>query len=170
MVKLTDGERLLAVMLADIMEHQKVESEIDPVFLKNQLASNSEWALGWKYDWLFRSNEQDPVVIETADILSMFRALEAGVERLAEPEKSELAGHHYAKFQGFDGNNDRHYGVAHTIIKDLDRFDEFAERGLNSHSQSTLPAYRAMLRRYNEVMEAKNFGPLSADDIRKILG
>ncbi|MGV3770291.1 MAG: YfbU family protein [Sphingobium phenoxybenzoativorans] len=170
MVKLTDGERLLAFMLADIIEHQKVQSEIDPVFLRNQLASNSDWALGWKYHGLFRSDEQDPVVTETADILSMFRVVESSIEKLSEPEKSELAEHHNAKFHGFDGNHDRHFGVAQTIIKDLERFEEFSDRYLNSHSQTTLPSYREMLARYNDVWKAKSFGDLTADDLRTILG
>jgi hypothetical protein len=39
------------------------------------------------------------------------------------------------RFAGFDGNNERHYGIATYRVDDMKRFQHFKGRDLNSHSQ-----------------------------------
>jgi hypothetical protein len=36
------------------------------------------------------------------------------------------------RFEGFDGNHERQFGIATFIVKKLDRFDRFEGRSLNS--------------------------------------
>jgi len=63
-------------------------------------------------------------------------------------EHGNLVGRTYPialTFDGFDGNNDRHSGLASFLVQDMGRSEEFKGRPLNSHSQSSLPKYRNMV-------------------------
>ncbi len=165
-MQITDGERLIGVMLADLMERLDVNTELDPTLVKRLLINKEDWALEWEYPFL-HSGETPALVAETADILSMFSAIEAYTSRLSASEQDEIKALHYSEFQGFDGNHDPHFGIAGTLINDLGRFSEFTKRSLNSHTQTTLPAYRQMLIKYNTIMKGK-FGGLVADEIKQI--
>jgi uncharacterized protein YfbU (UPF0304 family) len=49
------------------------------------------------------------------------------------------------QFRGFDGNNESEYmSVASFLINDLERFEEFKGRSMNSHMPS-IETYRRML-------------------------
>lgn len=82
----------------------------------------------------------DPAVVkETFDILDMFRALNDAGQRGINLTGGTLP----AKFEGFDGNNDDHYGVSIFL---LDKRGAYAESApaKNSHSSGTLTRYRRM--------------------------
>ncbi|WP_129791527.1 YfbU family protein [Sphingosinicella sp. CPCC 101087] len=166
---LTDGERLIVVMLADLMEAMKVKREIDPALVQRLVINRDDWALRLQYPGIFDSEApSDAEVRETVDILAMWSFVEYSVGELDQPEQDEIKAMPW-QFSGFDGNHDRHHGIAHTLIHDLDRFSEFKERSLNSHSQATLPRYRVILGRYNEAMHGCGGEPFTADQLRTIL-
>jgi hypothetical protein len=177
-VKLSDGEKLILVMLGDIYKKlgiKKNESEIDGDFVQHCVFDNQPWALSWKYTGIFQGeNDDPPVVRETADILTMYRALEHSYENLSQAEKDELkqkAGYNfsYIKYQGFDGNNDPHISVAAFLVNHLDRFDELkgGRERLNSHSHTTLPKYRRMLPVYDSLGFPQN--GYTVDQLLKII-
>jgi hypothetical protein len=168
-MELTDGERLIVVMLADLMEAMEVNREIDPALVKRLAINRDDWAIRLVYSGIFDSEPPTEAdVRETVDILAMWGFIEYSVEELDQPERDEIKLLRW-QFTGFDGNHDPHHGIAHTLIHDLGRFSEFKERGLNSHSQATLPRYRSILWRYNQAMHGGGAAPLSADQLRTIL-
>lgn len=169
-MELTDGERLLAVMLADVMKALKVQGELDTALIKSLIINNDEWALRRKYPSIFeRESDPDEVVKETADILWMFGIIESSIGRLEGEQAAEAAGWHYNQWRGFDGNNDSHYGVARTMIEELGEFDQ-SRKGvnLNSHTQTTLPRYRSMYQKFYGYVEAQQAAPLSFEALRDI--
>lgn len=139
-MQLSDGERLIAVMLAEVMEALKLDQELDPALIKSLVINNDGWALRRKYSGIFNSEApSDEVLSETTNILWMWGIIESSIERLTGAEAEEATGWHWTAFDGFDGNNDPHYGVARTMIEDLGEFSS-SRKGvnLNSHSQSSL--------------------------------
>lgn len=170
-MKMSDGERLIAVMLAEIMEALKLNNEIDPSLVKTLVYDNDGWALRRKYSGLFGSEPPpEEVVKETGDILWMWGIIEHSIKRLTGDDAAEAAGWHWSTFSGFDGNNDPHHGVARTMIEDLGEFQDFKGRGLNSHTQSTLPRYQRMYAKFDGYVNAGQASPLSMDALRDLCG
>lgn len=169
-MKLSDGERLLVVMLAEVMEELKLNREIDPKLVKRLAINHDDWAIASHYHGIFDSQApSDADVKETHDILSMWSFIEYSIIGLEGAEAKEAAGFRHTQFSGFDGNNDDHYGIAHTLINDLGLYSEFASRGLNSHSRATLPRYRTMLPKFEKATAGKAGEPLSIDELRDLL-
>lgn len=169
MLRLTPAERLITYMLAEVMEHLEINQEIDPSFIKSQLAGGDEWAIVWKHQ-IFGNTENvsEEVVDETASILSMMSFIEYSYNKLPPEEQAEFADEHRREFRGFDGNHDRHYGVAQTFIDELDRWSEFKGRYLNSHGSITARGYLLMKPAYDAEMRGGMGEPLSAEQLRRI--
>jgi hypothetical protein len=169
-MKLSDGERLIVVMLAEVMEAMRLNHEIDPTLVKKLAIYHDDWAIAHKYHGIFDGEAPtDGEVKETHDILSMWSFIEYSIGQLEGEEAKEAAGFRNTQFSGFDGNNDPHYGIAQTMIQDLGLYSEFAGRGLNSHSRATLQRYRNMLPKYDKAMEGTHGEPLSIDVLRDLL-
>jgi uncharacterized protein YfbU (UPF0304 family) len=169
-MKFTDGERLIAVMLAEVMEALKLDQELDPTLVKSLVISNDGWALRRKYSGLFDSEApSDEVVKETGDILWMFSIIEDSITRLSGAEAEEAKGWFNNKWNGFDGNNDDHYGVARTMIEELGEFSQSRQGvNLNSHTQSSLPQYRRMYETFEGYLKSSQASPLSFNALREI--
>jgi uncharacterized protein YfbU (UPF0304 family) len=168
-MKLSDGERLLAVMLAEVMEALKLDREVDPSLIKTLVCNGDDWAIKRKYPGIF-SNERDTseAVTETTNILWMWGIIEHSLSELTGSEAEEAKGWHWTKFNGFDGNNDQHYGIALTMINELGEFESFKGRGLNSHTQSSLPRYRSMYSTFEKHLHAGAANPLSMEALRDL--
>jgi uncharacterized protein YfbU (UPF0304 family) len=169
-MQFTNAERLLGIMLAEIMEGMNLSREIDPTFIKSALIGHEEWSIPWKYGF-FHDEEtaSDDEVMETASILSMMSFIEYSVGELDPADQAEFADEGALRFDGFDGNHDRHSGIANTMVNDLDRYSEFKERGMNSHSRGSLMRYRRMRPAYDQELDGMNGEPLSAEQLRTIV-
>ncbi len=168
-MKLTDGERLITVMLSEVMEHLDLDGELDPSLIKKLVCGGDEWALKRKYSGIFGCEPPaDGVVSETTDILWMWGIIESSIAKLEGAEAETAKGWHYTNFGGFDGNNDPHYGVAQTMVRELGEFADFAHRDLNSHSQSSLPRYREMYGKFETYVHSGNAAPLSFEALTDI--
>jgi uncharacterized protein len=167
-MKMSDGERLITVMLAEVMEYLKLDQEIDPAFVKKMVIGNEAWALKWRYHGLFSGEEpaSDALVNETSKLLSMWSWIEHSVRELPPSDQAELAAKYRTQFSGFDGNNEDHHGVAFTLVKDLGRFDEFADRELNSHGMR-VPKYRQMKVVFDRATD-NGYEPLSKEALIEI--
>ncbi|MDO9475139.1 MAG: YfbU family protein [Pseudohongiella sp.] len=156
-MKISDGEKLIILMLTELYQKLNVEGEIDPEFIRSAIFSNNLWSLPWKYSGIpFTDQETPDIVKEVLDILDMWSLIEYSYENLSDEEKVRLeegAGV-FGKdpiFRGFDGNNEStHMGTALFIVNDLDRFQEFAGRNMNSH-MSSLDGYRRMLHKFENI-------------------
>ena len=169
-MQMSDGERLIAVMLAEIMEALKLNNDIDPALVKTLVINNDGWALRRKYSGIFGSEApSDDVVRETTDILWMFGIIESSIGRLTGTEAEEAKTWHFNQWHGFDGNNDSHYGVARTMIEELGEFQQSRNGvNLNSHTQSSLPHYRRMYEKFMGYVNSSQAAPLSFDALRDL--
>jgi hypothetical protein len=167
-VKLSDGEKLIAIMLADIMEANGVDGEIDPDFVREAITSGHSWSLRWQYPGIFHGEEDtEEVVTETANILDMCRVLENSISNLSDEDRSTIPADDQKVFYGFDGNNEPHYGVARMFIEKMGRWEEFSSRGLNSH-MPTLDRYRRMKEAFDRSPRAQG-GGYGLTEVRAIL-
>jgi hypothetical protein len=162
-MQLTNTERLMLVNQYRILAKLNDEDEETGYYSKK--AEILERGYEWYYDELLSSEPLPKEVSdETMDILDMFRQLDAYVDQLTEEQRATLD-LNKLKFDGFDANNDRHYGFAKFIIEKDDRYDERKEMYLNSHTSASIDKYRRMLPVYNE---RKAIGHLTIDDLRAI--
>lgn len=168
-MKLSDGERLIVVMLAEVMEELKLNKEVDPSLIKKLAYNGDDWAIKHRYTHLFESTSATPeVVSETINILWMWGIIEHSLESLEGEQEAEAKEWRYTKFSGFDGNNDPHHGVAHTLIRELGDFPEFKQRELNSHTQTSLPRYQRIHQKFDKYVQSGDAAPLSFDALRDI--
>lgn len=169
-MNMTNGERLIVVMLAEIMEAHNLNNEIDPALIKSLVCNNDGWAIRRKYSGIFESESpSNEVVRETTDILWMFGIIESSIANLTGEEAAEAQGWHNNQWHGFDGNNDPHYSVARTMIVELGEFEDSRQGvNLNSHTQTSLQTYRRMYEKFDGYVQAGQAAPLSFDALRDI--
>ncbi|WP_315772765.1 MULTISPECIES: YfbU family protein [unclassified Bradyrhizobium] len=169
---LSDGERLILVMLAEVYKHHGIKGEIDPDFVLATIFNNQTWAFRWKYGSIVREDQKQPEIVEeTCDILDMYRHMSNSLKKLDAAQLSAIKKRtdpfdDYLKFQGFDFNNDEHATVVDHLVKHLDRYTEI-NPDLNSHSSATIQQYRKMLTRYQKNRPAH--GELTPEQIIAIV-
>ena len=149
-MELSDGEKLILIMLSEIYEKLQLDGEIDPQFIKSAIFSENTWGINWKYSGIpFEDDKTPQIVKEIANILDMWEIIETSYEKLSEKdkilvEKEASPFGRNPRFHGFDGNNEsKLMGIAIFLIDDLNRFQRFIERDLNSHYPS-IDVYRRM--------------------------
>ena len=174
-MKITDGEKLILLMLSELYDKLGVEGEVEPDFIRTAIFSNNTWSIPWKYVGIpFEEQDTPEVVKEVLDILDMWSMIERSYEILSNESKEfvEKEASPFGKdpkFPGFDGNNETEYmGTASFLVNDLDRFEEFKGRNFNSHYPS-IDSYRRMLSVFKPLLQNLNFQPLSAQNIVDIL-
>lgn len=175
-VQLSDGEKLIIVMLRDVYKHMKMDrGEIDPDFISEVIWGGHYWAPRWEMQGMFHDHADDPrEVREVVNILDMWDLIERGHEKLPKKDKdrvekdAEPFGKH-VKFMGFDGNNEgTHMSIARFLVEKMGRFQRFKERDLNSHMPS-VGTYRRMLSVFEPMRKALVGGDLNATQIIAIL-
>jgi len=174
-VKITDGERLILGMVAEIHTHLKVKGELKPDFIMDAIYGGHYWGLAWKYSGLFHRHEDGAKnVSEVVDVLDMWSFIESSYAALSAKDKGRVEKEaapfgKNPRFPGFDGNNEtEHMGIANFLIEKLERFSSFAGRDLNSHWQS-LDTYRRMLRVFDPIRRTLIGRTLTADEFIAIL-
>lgn len=166
-MKLSDGEKLIAMMLADLMKANEVKGEIDPDFVISAITGDHTWGLKWKYPGIFHNEAPaDEVVEEVTSILTMSRMVEHSIEQLSPEDRAQIPEEDREVFVGFDGNNEDHFGVAVFLVEELGRYAELEGREMNSH-MPMVPKYNRMRAAYDHV--AGGMGPLSLQNIQTVL-
>ena len=174
-VKISDGEKLILIMLCDLYKHLEVDSEIDPEFVSKTIYGGHYWGLEWEYSGLFHGHVDRPrVVSEVVDLLNMWSSVESGYEQLSAKDKervrseAELSGENVL-FPGFSGNDESEYfSIANFLINGLGRFGKFKGRDLNSHFPF-IDDYRRMLTVFNSMRSTLIGRRLSALQIINLL-
>ena len=129
------------------------------------------WALEMSYPGLFAVEPDSPKVVdEVFDVLEMWGQIEWGYSKLGEEDRSRIEAEggpfgRHVSFPGFDGNNEaEHLGIAHFLVKKLERFTEFKDRDLNSH-MPCIDAYRRMLDVFGPMKRMVIGGHLGSEQI-----
>ena len=174
-MKLSDGEKLIIIMLSELYGKFGVEGEVDPEFIKSAIFNDQLWGLKWKYSGIPFDESEDPEIVkEVVDILDMWSFIEIACNKLTDEQKAKLemdAAHcgKDLKFQGFDGNNETEYmGTAMFLVNDLERFQEFKGRSFDSH-RASVEKYRRMLKVFEPIRKNLAYEPMSINDLTKIL-
>ncbi|HHR6066197.1 TPA: YfbU family protein [Providencia alcalifaciens] len=174
-MKISDGEKLIILMLNDLFRANNVKSEFDPDFLDEAIRDNHLWAIDWKYPGIeIDDNDTPDYVIDVVNYLDMWSFIEESYNRLTPSEIThftELTPNFTSepKFIGFDGNNESKYlTTAKFLINKLDRFTEFSGRYLNSHSRR-ISIYKRMLPIYEKERESNGFNFLNAESLARVI-
>lgn len=174
-MKLSDGEKLIILMLSDLYEKLGVEGELEPDFIKSAIFSDQLWGIRWKYSGIPFEDVEDPAVVkDVVDILDMWSFIERSYAELDDEQKDQLEKDaepfgRDPKFQGFDGNNETEYmGTAIFLVNELDRFTDFKGRSFNCHHPS-IEMHKRMLEVFEPMRTRLAFGLLSAEDLAAIL-
>lgn len=173
---LSNGEKLIIMMLADLGKALKVAGEIDVDFVSDAITSGNTWALENRYTGIFHGEDaSDSTVRKVHDVLSTWTTIERAVADLSEEDRARLEAEAQPfgknpRFPGFDGNNESEYmSVASFMIEKMGFYPELAGRGhLNSH-MPTLQSFERMKRAFDEAWTASHFGELTVDQLIKIL-
>jgi uncharacterized protein YfbU (UPF0304 family) len=169
---LSAAEKLVLAMLAGIYKKLEIKDDIDPKVVLAGIRDDSSWILQFQYS--DSAEELPPKVKETCDILDMYRWIGASFKGLSKSEKERVKNESdhwgkYVEFQGFDGNNDEHYGILSDLVNVLEKYDERKGGILNSHSQVSLPKYRKMLSAFQSITMPFSHDGLTADQLIKVL-
>jgi uncharacterized protein YfbU (UPF0304 family) len=175
-MKLSDGEKLILMMLSELYEKLDIKGQIDPKLVQEAICGGEAWSLKRKYSGLFDIEETDPATVtEVEEILEMWWFLESAYNRLSKADKERVAAEagplgKDVKYPGFDGNNEtRHLGVARVLIERLDRFGDLKGRGaLNSHFP-TLDMHHRMLEAFKQMRPTLAGGRAGADEVIALL-
>ncbi len=158
-MKLSDGEKLILLMLCEIQEHLKVKSNTDTELVKQAIYSGNIWGLDWGMPGVFHGSETpEEVVSETVNVLGMWERLEQSANGLKPEDKEWLEKNLEfgdVKFMGWDGNSSlevQYTSAAHFLVDHLDRFHQFKGRDFNAH-MPTLDAYRRMLPVFEPILQ-----------------
>ncbi len=174
-MKLSDGEKLIVLMLTELYQKLEVDGEIDPDFVRAAIFNDKLWGIRWKYPGITFSDAEEPAVLrEVLDILDMWSFIERAYDELTAEQRSELEKQvRYfgkdPKFRGFDGNNEGEYlGTAHFLVNELERFEEFKGRDFNCHHPS-IDAHQRMLAAFEPIRTNLGFRSMSVQELASVL-
>lgn len=173
-MKLSDGEKLILLMLADMYKGLKIKGDFDPGFISETIHSDHLWGFNWRFQGIpLEKSEDPPELRETVDYMDMWSFLEDSYKKLSPADKKRIEteaepfGKH-VEFHGFDGNNETHYHIARYMVDHLDRFQSFKKRELNSHSP-TIDMYARMYRVFEPMRSRLMDRLLNTDEMIEIL-
>jgi len=169
-----DSEKLILLMLSEIYENLEIDSsEVNPGFIKSAIFTDNTWGITWEYSMIL--SEETPVEVkDVVDILDMWDFIEESYQNLSNKEKIELKNKSEVwgekpKFDGFDGNNESKYkSIADFLINDLNRFQIFKGRYLNSHTR-TIERYKRMFLTFDHMRKGLVSRLLSVNQLVEIL-
>jgi uncharacterized protein YfbU (UPF0304 family) len=176
-MKLTNPEKLILVMLAEIQEKLAMKDGTDHKLVANAIYSENTWALDWEMPGIVGSSAEPtpPEVSFVVDVLDMWTFIEEAYESFNAVEKEKIKeeaspfGAH-VHFAGFDGNNEGEaMSIANFLIEDMGRFSQFKGREMNSHC-SSVPTYKKMLTAFEPLRSTLDGrAHLSVDQVVSIL-
>lgn len=158
-MQLTNAEKLMLAMVAEIHQAAGIKNGIDSKLIQDALWSNNDWAIGWDVQLPWPQRDANPPhVNHVVDVLDMWNFIESSYSALAVSEvqrvDAETGYKGGPKFPGFDGNNEsEEYSAAQFLIKNMGRFSNFATHYLNSHGP-TIDRSKRMLAIFKPVRDS----------------
>jgi uncharacterized protein len=158
---LSDGEKLIALMVGDLIKGLGVKSDMNISLVENVIYGGHYWALGWEMPGIFHGHaDKQSRVRFVVDVLDMWSFLEEAFEELSDDDRAKLAAEvepfgQCVRFPGFDGNNEGEYlSIATFLVKDLQRFSRFRKEDLDLNSHfATIGNYGRMFRSFEPIRE-----------------
>lgn len=174
-MEMTDAQRLIIFMLAEIYEHLGLEG-VDPNLIREAIHSDNTWGISMAYDGLrFEETDTPPHVQGVMQAMEMWRHLERIFEQYSEGEQRDILqrsnqSRETLLFPGFDGNNEtEHISAATFLIDNLGLFHRFRGRDLNA-GYPCMTRYRRMLPAYTEVLRSdRGLEGMTPEDMVNIL-
>ncbi|MBB6184929.1 YfbU family protein [Oleiagrimonas soli] len=175
-MRLSNAEKLILTMLADIHKELNIQGDVDARFVTKAIYTGNTWALSWEMQSIVGDSPEPtpPIVSEVVDIIDMWSFIEEAyssfddAERKRVKDEAEPFGEH-VEFAGFDGNNEtEHMSIARFLVEEMNRFSRFKGRDLNSHYPS-IDGYREMLAVFNPIRETLIGHGLSVDQLVAVL-
>lgn len=160
------GEKVIALMLADLMDHLKVRDGIDTSLLKAALYDGHTWAFDIACPGLTMPEADPSLHPFVFSVLSMWTEIERSVKDLSKAERAKFAKQAQPfgdnpKLPGFDGNHETElFSIAKFTVEHLGRFEWFKKRSMNSHWPMA-STYRSMLEKFNEMRKEQHSSRLS---------
>ena len=154
---LSEGEKLILVMISDIYQHLKLD-RLDAKLIREAISTGNTWAIPW---------DPDAVLDEVVDILRMWEYIEHGYQRLAPADRERVAKEvdDPVKFNGLGGDDDsQHVRVASFLINHMDRYENLKGRPL-ANSGYPIERHRRMLRAFDPLRIGRRPPHLTADQI-----
>jgi uncharacterized protein YfbU (UPF0304 family) len=176
-IRLTDGDKLVVVMLRDIYKHLKLEhGEIDPDLVADAIFGGHLWAPKWQMQGLFHDHEDTEAELRfVTSVLDMWHFLESGYSQLSKKDKewvakeADLVGDNLA-FEGFDGNDEGTFmSIAGFLVENMRRFPRLKGRGTTNSHAPRVGAYRRMLTVFDPIRRNIMGNDLSAAQIVEVL-
>lgn len=174
-VKLSDGEKLLIAMVADLGKPEP-KRQIDTKKILDALYGGHYWSLKWDHEWLLNDYEDSPGAVSfVVDVLDMWSFIEEAFQQFSKADRKRLMdelGRTYevVEFPGFDGNHEGTYmGIAMHLVESMGRFARFKGRSLNSHMRK-VEGYARMTRKFEPMRSDFSRGShLSVDQVIELL-
>lgn len=153
-MNLSEGERLILVMLCDIYKALELKGAVDPDALKPLILSRGSNGAAHAVNGAPGTHHnRTAVATEVSEILDMWSAIERGYKHLSVEEKRTVEAEagplgRGVRFSGFDAESEiEHRDAAHHLIEVTGLFERFQGRTLGAHMPA-LAGYRRMLRLY----------------------
>ena len=171
-MQLSDGEKLIINMLADLYDKLEVKGDIDAEFVRSAINKDHAWGIAWEYSGIPLDDKTPELVSEVVDILDMWSIIEFSCKELDSDNKEMFAENFPSgvlpKFIGFDGNNESKYlSATKFLVEDLKRFEEFKDRDFNSHLRK-LENYRKIFKKFESIRSQSYDGKLSFEQLLHI--
>ena len=130
-MKLSNSEKLILTMLAEIQVKLGIQNGTDTKLLTSAIYSNNTWALSLEMPGIVGGSPDPtpPAVSEVAEILDMWSFLEEADVKFGPAEKARVKSEadpfgSHIHFGGFDGNNEAELmGIARFFVEDGFRLD-----------------------------------------------
>lgn len=174
---LTEPEKLMLLMLADIHEHLGIDGgSVDSAFVRAAITDGQTWALSSRYSAQAYASEDksSAEADEVYDILDMWSFLEEGYAALgvadqARVDEANLG--HPVQMPGFDGHEDQIH-IAKFIIERMDGFQSLKDRASRDCHSPVKARYAAMVSAFTPLRAQLSRGisrRLTADEIIRVV-
>ena len=158
-MNLSDGEKLILLMLSKLYEELDIEGGIDPKLVHAAIHTGNLWGLEEKYAGVFNKAEPDPLIVtDTVKILNMWNWIEKAYEKISPEDKDRVKTETQSsetdiRFPGFvsDEKEIAYLEVTHFQIDSLGKFKEFKGREENS-GLSSMAAYHHMYAVFQSIL------------------
>jgi uncharacterized protein len=158
---LSDGEKLIAMMLSEFIQKRGVKIDMDVNLIQKAIRGGHHWVLNQEMSGMFPDRTVSLSSVKFVnDVLYMWKVLEEDFRAINEADHQRLNQEiphvgKYIKFPGFDSDTEGEcFEIAHFIVDQLKRFPHLRNRSNNLDSHSpTFARYIRMLRVFEPIHE-----------------